>query len=131
MLKLVKLMWTIQLFFEFKTFCQRVVVVGVASSSLRVLSGVLQGLVLGLVLFLIYVDWWYWLGIKALNNSTFLRTKALLYSKIESQQDRVNFQAHLLLLEYWGTHSKMTFNVAKCQLLIFPPNGSISPSYLV
>ena len=109
MLKLVKLMWTIQLFFEFKTFCQRVVVVGVASSSLRVLSGVLQGLVLGLVLFLIYVDWWYWLGIKALNNSTFLRTKALLYREIESQQDRLNFQAHLLQLEILGYTIKNNF----------------------
>ena len=105
MLKLVKLMWTIQLFFEFKTFCQRVVVDGVASSSLRVLSGVLQGLVLGLVLFLIYVDWCF----KALNNSTFLRTKALLYREIESQQDRLNFQAHLLQLEILGYTIKNNF----------------------
>ena len=54
----------------------------------------------------------YWPGFKTLNNFTFL------FNKIESQQDRVNFQADLLLLQlfeqHWATQSKIIFNVAEC-----------------
>ena len=109
--------------------CQRVVVDGLASRSLRVHSGVPQGSVLGPTLFLIYIDD---IG-SVLKHSTIrlFADDALLYANIESQQDRENFQADLTQLEHWATRSKMTFNVAKCQIIDFnfSSNTGISPDY--
>ena len=90
---------------------------GHASAPLRVHSGVPQSSVLGPTLFLVYIDDFS----SALKHSAIklFADNALVYSQIESHQDRKNFQSDLTALENWATESKMIFNVNKCEIINF------------
>ena len=90
---------------------QSVVVDGVSSPPVRVLSGVPQGTVLGPLMFLLYIN------DIATGISSPLRLFAddcLLYQTIKSIEDSIILQKDLELLSQWTTVWQMKFNISKC-----------------
>ena len=87
---------------------QSVVVDGVSSPPVRVLSGVPQGTVLGPLMFLLYIN------DIATGISSPLRLFAddcLLYQTIKSTEDSFILQKDLELLSQWATVWQMKFNI--------------------
>ena len=90
---------------------QTVVVDGISSPPVHVLSGVPQGTVLGPLMFLLYIN------DIATGISSPLRLFAddcLLYRTINSVEDSFILQTDLELLSQWATVWQMKFNVSKC-----------------
>ena len=93
---------------------QTVVVDGISSPPVRVLSGVPQGTVLGPLMFLLYIN------DIATGISSPLRLFAddcLLYRTINSIEDSLILQKDLELLSQWATVWQMKFNVSKCTVI--------------
>lgn len=107
---------------------QRVVIEGTASCDLLVSSGVPQGSVLGPTLFLVYIN-------DISDNLKFSSVKlfaddALIFSPVNTSQDSLNFQEDLALLDQWTTNWKMSFNIDKCQIVIFSRQNHIDPNVM-
>ena len=93
---------------------QSVVVDGVSSPPVRVLSGVPQGTVLGPLMFLLYIN------DIATGISSPLRLFAddcLLYRTIKSIEDSIILQKDLELLSQWATVWQMKCNISKCVVI--------------
>ena len=94
-----------------------VVVNGASSSPLAVTSGVPQGSFPGPSLCLVYVND---IGSSPRHSSIRLfADDALLYSPIQNTGDMVSFQRDLSSLEQWANEWCLTFNVKKCQMVLF------------
>ena len=97
---------------------QKVVVKGVLSDSLPVLSGVPQGSVLGPVLFLIFINDLLE-GIKSLGK--LFADDSKIFRKITSEQDRIILQEDLIKLQEWSSKWLLQFNEDKCKVMhIYP-----------
>ena len=84
---------------------------------MAVTSGVPQGSVLGPSLFLVYVndeD-----GSLRQTSIILFADDGLLYCLIQNAGDMVLCQRYLLSLEQWANKGCMTFNVKKCQVVLF------------
>ena len=99
---------------------QRVVIDGILSDPLPVLSGVPQGSVLGPLLFLIYIndllD-----GISS--GGKLFADDSKLFRKISSQTDRQILQEDLNKLHEWSRKWLMSFNEQKCKVMYFGRNN--------
>ena len=116
---------------------EHVVINGVASSSVHVISGVPQGSVLGPLLFLIYID-----GISMLKFSdgstlSLCADDMLLYKVISSNADYIYLQHDIDRIQNWSSDNLMSFNVAKCKCMLIPhkthmnyPSLTLSGVYL-
>ena len=91
---------------------QKVVVKGVLSDSLPVLSGVPQGSVLGPVLFLIFINDLLE-GIKSLGK--LFADDSKIFRKITSEQDRIILQEDLIKLQEWSSKWLLQFNLIRVQ----------------
>ena len=116
---------------------QHVVVNGVASSSVPVISGVPQGAVLGPLLFLIYID-----GISILKFSdgstlSLYADDMLLYKVTSSNADYIHLQHDIDRIQNWSSDNLMSFNVSKCKCMLIShkthmnyPSLTLSGEYL-
>ena len=97
---------------------QRVVVDGVASEFITVVSGVPQGSILGPLLFLIYID--SISQIHLLNNSkrVLYTDDILLYKTIFEACDFSCLQKDVNRIDFWSSSNAMTFNVSKCKQML-------------
>ena len=93
---------------------QCVVVDGVASEWVPVVSGVPQGTVLGPLLFLLHIND---LPTAVSSSVRLFADDCLLYREIKSAQDQVILQRDLVSLEEWGIKWGMRFNASKCNVL--------------
>lgn len=99
---------------------QRVIVDGILSDSLSVLSGVPQGSVLGPSLFLVYIND---LCDSISSSIKLFADDTLMFSVLENSSSILSFQNDLYKLEAWSHKWKMEFNPTKCNVIIFgkPP----------
>ena len=93
---------------------QCVVVDGISSSSVSVLSGVPQGTVLGPLLFLIYVND---IASGVSSSIRLFADDCILYRTIKCEADSIILQWDLDILSQWSTLWQMKFNVSKCVLI--------------
>ena len=93
---------------------QQVIINGVLSESLPVLSGVPQGSVLGPVLFLIFINDLL-VGISSLGK--LFADDSKIYRKIHSQEDRNILQEDLIKLQEWSQKWLLQFNEDKCKVM--------------
>ena len=93
---------------------QCVVVDGISSSSVSVLSGVPQGTVLGPLLFLIYVND---IASGVSSSIRLFADDCILYRTIKCEADSIILQQDLDILSQWSTLWQMKFNVSKCVLI--------------
>ena len=95
---------------------QSVVVDGLRSEEVDVLSGVPQGTVLGPLLFLLHIN-----DLPdVIHPDTRCRLFAddcLLYRTIESSADQITLQQDLPALEQWASDWGMSFNASKCHIM--------------
>ena len=93
---------------------QCVVVDGISSSSVSVLSGVPQGTVLGPLLFLIYVND---IASGVSSSIRLFADDCILYRTVKCEADSIILQRDLDILSQWSTLWQMKFNVSKCVLI--------------
>ena len=93
---------------------QCVVVDGISSSSVSVLSGVPQGTVLGPLLFLIYIND---IASGVSSSIRLFADDCILYRTIKCEADSIILQRDLDILSQWSTLWQMKFNVSKCVLI--------------
>ena len=93
---------------------QSVVLDGVASAEIDVLSGVPQGTVLGPVLFLCFIND---ISDGISSNIKLFADDALLYRTVETHEDTAKLQKDLTHLETWAKDWQMEFNAKKCFVL--------------
>ena len=87
---------------------------GALSTELPVSSGVPQGSVLGPALFLIYIND---LPLAVSCNVSLYADGTLLYSEVNSNQEKQFFQMNINALHDWSTKWKMPFNTNKCEII--------------
>ena len=92
----------------------RVMVDGIASRKVPVLSGVPQGTVLGPLLFLAHIND---LPAAVKSQVRLFADDCLLYREIESRDDHHVLQSDLKALEKWAEKWGMQFNASKCTIL--------------
>ena len=93
---------------------QCVVVDGISSSSVSVLSGVPQGTVLGPLLFLIYIND---IASDVSSSIRLFADDCILYRTIKCEADSIILQRDLDILSQWSSLWQMKFNVSKCVLI--------------
>ena len=96
---------------------QCVVINGVCSEYLPVISGVPQGSVLGPLLFLIYINDLTDLDISMGSKIVLYADDILLYRPVSSGSDFVSLQRNINMIQTWATSNFMTFNESKCTSL--------------
>jgi hypothetical protein len=107
---------------------QRVVLDGVYSDWLPVLSGVPQGSILGPLLFLVYVNDMpnYVQGDSKL---ALFADDSKLYKVIKSEPCKESFQDDIDRIHRWSIDSKMSFNASKCKVLNMSKKRSKTTDY--
>ena len=93
---------------------QSVVVEGVKSSPVRVLSGVPQGTVLGPILFLCHIND---LPSTVTSQVRMFADDCLVYRTITAEQDHLLLQKDLEALDCWANMWGMIFNPTKCYIM--------------
>ena len=96
---------------------QCVVINGVCSEYLPVISGVPQGSVLGPVLFLIYINDLTDLDISMGSKIVLYADDILLYRPVSSDSDFVSLQRDINMIQTWASSNFMTFNESKCKVM--------------
>ena len=99
---------------------------GALYTELPVSSGVPQGSVLGPTLFLIYIND---LPQAVSCNVSLYADDTLLYSEINSNQEKQLFQMNINALHDWPTKWKMPFNTNKCEIIAFGNRTQADPMY--
>ena len=105
---------------------QRVAIKGTLSDELPVTSGVPQGSVLGPTLFLVYIND---LPACVSCNVSLYADDTLLYSVVNSIQDRNQFQSNINALYDWSVRNMMPFNTTKCEVIVFNNKNMQPPTY--
>ena len=98
---------------------QVVVVDGVSSQSVPVVSGVPQGSVLGPLLFLLYIDDITNIQLPCESNMVLYADDILLYRQISADDDYQHLQHCVNLLSSWCSRNHLTFNSNKCKCMVF------------
>ena len=106
------------------------VVNGIESDSIPVVSGVPQGSVLGPLLFLIYIDGLARLPLSTHSKISFYADDVLIYKLIEYANDIVEFQCDINKISEWTSANHMIFNTNKCKCMMLskkrhPPTPSL------
>ena len=96
---------------------QCVVVNGVSSKYLPVLSGVPQGSVLGPLLFLIYINDLTTIDISEGSKIVLYADDILLYRPVSSDSDFAALQNDIDKIHAWASSNYMTFNESKCKVM--------------
>ena len=96
---------------------QCVVINGVCSEYLPVISGVPQGSVLGPLLFLIYINDLTDLDISMGSKIVLYADDILLYRPVSSDSDFVSLQRDINMIQTWASSNFMTFNESKCKVM--------------
>ena len=104
---------------------QQVVLEGVHSSSVPVLSGVPQGTVAGPLLFLTYIN--DLPDVITFSNTRLFADDSLLYKEIRKPADKRKLQQDLDALEQWERDWQMSFNPSKCAVLNIHNNRKNPP----
>ncbi len=99
---------------------QSVVLNGVSSQPLPVLSGVPQGSVLGPLLFLMYINDINDTGISAGSKLVLYADDILLYRAVQSQEDYATLQQDVNALAAWSSSKLLRFNPTKCKAMCIP-----------
>ena len=94
---------------------QRVVVNGVESESITVVSGVPQGSVLGPLLFLIYIDSISLIQLSQNSKLVLYADDILLYKTILTARDYTCLQKDINHIHFWSSSNGMSFKVAGYQ----------------
>ena len=97
---------------------QAVVLNGVSSKPLPVLSGVPQGSVLGPLLFLLYINDINCAGISSGSKLVLYADDILLYRPVQSQEDYVALQRDVDVLAAWSAGKRLMFNPKKCKAML-------------
>ena len=98
---------------------QYVVVIGVASKPLSVISGVPQGSVLGPLLFLIFINGIAELPLSPESKLVMYADDILLYRPIRRASDYQLLQQDVEALGEWANNNYLTFNPAKSKAMVF------------
>ena len=96
---------------------QCVVINGVCSEYLPVISGAPQGSVLGPLLFLIYINDLTDLDISMGSKIVLYADDILLYRPVSSDSDFVSLQRDINMIQTWASSNFMTFNESKCKVM--------------
>ena len=111
---------------------QKVLVEGITSSYVPVVSGVPQGTVLGQMLFLIYIND---LPKNVTSTTRLFAEASLLYRRIRTTEDHRILQEDLSRLETWewdSVHWQMSFNPLMCEVIrISKKRTQITGSYTI
>ena len=91
------------------------VVNGVSSDRVSVLSGVPQGSILGPLLFLIYINDLTDITFSEGSKLVLYADDILLYKPILSQDDFNALQTYVNLIQTWANSNNTTFNTTKCK----------------
>jgi len=97
---------------------QRVVVNGVASNSLPVLSGVSQGSVLGPLIFLVYINDVLQIDLSLGARLVLYADDMLLYKPVRGAEDLINLQSDIDKISHWTRENFLTLNTAKCKSML-------------
>ncbi len=97
---------------------QSVVLNGVTSDSVDVLSGVPQGSVLGPLLFIIYVNDLASLSLSELSQIILYADDLVLYRPISTPSDYRALQDDIAAIENWTLDNSLQFNTSKCKYMI-------------
>ena len=97
---------------------QRVVVNGVESESITVVSGVPQGSVLGPLLFLIYIDSISLIQLSQNSKLVLYADDILLYKTILTARDYTCLQKDINHIHFWSSSNGMSFNITKCKQML-------------
>ena len=97
---------------------QRVVVNGVESESITVVSGVPQGSVLGPLLFLIYIDSISLIQLSQNSKLVLYADDILLYKTILTARDYTCLQKDINHIYFWSSSNGMSFNITKCKQML-------------
>ena len=97
---------------------QVVVVDGVESDPLPVLSGVPQGSVLGPLLFLLYINDLPDVVSNTLSRLNLFADDVLLYRTIACAADYASLQEVISRIEQWSTENYLSFNTSKCKFMV-------------
>ena len=98
---------------------QHVVVNGVSSKPLSVISGVPQGSVLGPLLFLIYINGIAELPLSPESKLVMYADDILLYRPIRQASDYPLLQQDVEVLGKWANNNYLTFNPSKSKAMVF------------
>ena len=96
---------------------QSVLVNGVESEFVQVISGVPQGSVLGPLLFLIYINDVASIKLSVNTKLSLYADDMLLYKVITSSEDYAELQEDINLIHNWSVNNLMTFNASKCKCM--------------
>ena len=117
---------------DYLTNCtQYVVVNGISSKPLSVISGVPQGSVLGPLLFLIYINGITELPLSPENKLVMYTDDILLYRPIRQPSDYQPLQQDVEALGKWANNNYLTFNPSKSRAMVFSRKRHLvqAPSY--
>ena len=105
---------------------QQVVINGVCSDEVNVLSGVPQGSVLGPLLFLVYIDD---LPLRVLSEVFLFADDTKLFRIILNKRDQAILQKDLNCLNDWSNKWLLEFNPSKCKFVHFGKQKYINNAY--
>ena len=97
---------------------QSVVLNGVVSDSVDILSGVPQGSVLGPLLFIIYVNDLAYISLSGTSKVILYADDLALHRPITSANDYYVLQEDITAIENWTAANNLHFNISKCKYMM-------------